>query len=476
MVYASGARSDESGPRSQDVEIEFAGPPPFSLVRWFSITSFVAIVVVGVSVTWFRVQNLTVNMLRRDAEVSRQFLESIAAAEKTTALLLPIGSRPSVEALAPFVDHLPTLPDLVRANFYAADRTILWSTDRQLIGKKFEANEELERAFGGENVVESGRVTADDNKEEHLGLSKKGLPGPGTRFVEAYLPLRDPNSRNVIAVVEIYKTPVSLFETIDSSIYVAWSYGAVAALLLYLVFFAIVRRGDLLMRAQRERLIEAETLTAVGEMAAAVAHSIRNPLASIRSAAELAREEDPRGLDECLKDIMNEADRIDGWVRELLQSARTTIAAPELIDLNVLLEELLQDSVAEMKRRHIDLTFQSAPHVHVRGDRAPLEHAIRAVVSNAIFSMPEGGKLHVESRIAAKRQVQIVVEDTGTGMPEHAIRRAFHPFFTTRPNGIGLGLSLARRVLERHAGDIVLDSKVGRGTKVVLSLPGRGTD
>jgi two-component system, NtrC family, sensor histidine kinase HydH len=70
--------------------------------------------------------------------------------------------------------------------------------------------------------------------------------------------------------------------------------------------------------------------------------------------------------------------------------------------------------------------------------------------------------------------VQIVVEDTGAGMPAHAVRRAFRPFFTTSPNGIGLGLSLAKRILERHAGKIFLESTMGRGTKVVLTLPGRG--
>jgi len=471
MASASNASSSDSGAKVEEGAIGSVAPRPFNLLRWFSIASLATILVVGTAVTWLLTRYLTAHMLMRDGEVSRDFLESIFAAEKTRDLLLPLAPRPSVEALAPFVDHLPTLPDLVRANLYASDRTVLWSTDQHLIGQKFAANAELERAFGGEIVVESGPVDA--FKAEHIGLREKA-PDPSSHFVEAYLPIRDEKSREVIAVVEIYKFPRALFDAIDQGVYIAWVSGAVGGLILFLAFFGIVRRGDVLMRTQHERLIEAETFTAVGEMAAAVAHSIRNPLASIRSAAELAREEDRRGVDECLNDIVSETDRLDGWVRELLLAARTTMIASEWVDLNHLIEEVLDGNAAEVRRRDIKLTFQPATLPHIRGGRAPLGHAVGAVVSNAIQSMPQGGQLRVESRLAEKGRVQIVVEDTGSGMPAHAVRRAFRPFFTTKPNGVGLGLALARRILERHAGSIVLESVLGRGTKVVLTIPAQG--
>ena len=474
MVSASDTGSDDVGTKTEDGAAGSFARRPFSLLRWFSIVSLAAIIIIGGAVTWFLTHYLTAHMLMRDAEVSRDFLESIVAAEKTRDLLLPFAPRPSADALAPFVDHLPTLPDLVRANLYAADRTVLWSTDKQLIDQRFEHNKELERALAGEIVVQSGRVAADEEKAEHIGLSEKAPRGQGKYFVEAYLPIRDRDNRTVLAVLEIYKLPRALFDAIDKGVYIAWVSSAVGGLLLYLAFFAIVRRGDLLVRAQRERLIEAETLTAIGEMAGAVAHNIRNPLASIRSAAELAREEDRRGVDECLKDIMNETDRLDGWVRELLTAARSTMATLELVDLNRLLQEVLQGNAAEVKRRDIELTFHPALLPHIRGSRAPIGHAVGAIVSNAIQSMPKGGRLRVESRLGEKGRVQIVVEDTGSGMPAHTVRRAFRPFFTTKPNGIGLGLSLAKRILERHAGSIVIESALGRGTRVVLSLPSQG--
>jgi signal transduction histidine kinase len=94
-------------------------------------------------------------------------------------------------------------------------------------------------------------------------------------------------------------------------------------------------------------------------------------------------------------------------------------------------------------------------------------------VSNAIEAMPQGGRLHVESR-PTDGAVQIAVEDTGGGMPRTVRRHVFRPRFTTKPQGVGLGLPLARRILERHAGRIDLESAEGEGTRVVLTLPAEG--
>src|SRR5207248_5546159 len=116
----------------------------------------------------------------------------------------------------------------------------------------------------------------------------------------------------------------------------------------------------------------------------------------------------------------------------------------ELLDLNALLQEILDGNATELRRRGIELTLRTAILPGVRGSRAPLGHAVGSVISNAMQSMPSGGRLRVESRLANNGRVQIVVEDTGKGIPAHTMRQAFRPFFTTKPNGVGLGLSLAR--------------------------------
>jgi len=444
---------------------------PFSLLRWFSILSFVAIVIVGIAVGLFLTRYLMAHMLMRDAEVSRDFIESILTTEKGRDYLTGHQPGAATSDLDPFIEHLPSLPDVVRANFYGGDRTVIWSSDKQLIGKRFDANDELDDALRGKIMVESGKIAADQRKAEHVGLLAKTARGEGDRFVEEYLPIRDEAGEGVIAVIELYKVPSDLFRSIDRGLQFVWVSVAVGGLLLYLAFFWIVRHADVLMRAQRERLVESETMTAVGELAAAIAHGIRNPLASIRSAAELAREEDRTGADECLQDIMTQADRLGGWVRELLAALRGSGLAVEQVDLNGVIHETLDGIAADLRRQGIELSLQEGSLPAIRGTRAPLAHALGSIITNAIQAMPQGGCLRVESRTTDKGTIEIAVEDTGVGMSPRIARSAFRPLFTTKPNGVGLGLTLARRIVERHAGRINLDSVTGRGTRVVVTLP-----
>ena len=447
---------------------------PFNLLRWFSIVSLVAIIMVGTVGAWILTRYLTRQMLLRDAEVSRAFLESIATTEKTRDYLQPFAPPPPPKALDLFVEHIPTLPDVVRANLYAYDRTVLWSTESEIIGRKFHANDELDRAFTGEIVIESGRLAVSQKKEEHIGLAEETAKTGFNYFVETYLPIRDESGEKVLAVLEIYKFPRALVAAIDEGVFLVWLTSAGSGLCLYLAFFGIVRRGDMLLREQRGRLIEAETLATIGEMAAAIAHSIRNPLASIRSAAELAREEDRGGIDECLRDIMSETDRLDSWVRTLLLASHGVSVNVEQLDLNDLVQEILDENAVEMRHRNIELVLYPGTLPQIRGNRAMLGHALGSVVSNAVQSICDRGKLNVETRRANYEKVQIIVEDTGSGIPATAARNIFRPFFTTKPNGIGLGIPLAKRIFDRHGGSITIESTEGRGTKVVMTLPLQG--
>src|SRR5262245_11437227 len=158
----------------------------------------------------------------------------------------------------------------------------------------------------------------------------------------------------------------------------------------------------MLMRAQRERLIEAETLTAMGEIAGAIAHGIRDPLAAIRSAAELAREEDRAGANECLQDLITHADPSGGWLRLLLAAAGGSGLTTEAVDLDGAIRESLEGATADLRRRGIELKLHEASLPSIRGSRVPLAHAFRSIISNAIEAMPQGGRLSVESRTTDK--------------------------------------------------------------------------
>jgi two-component system, NtrC family, sensor histidine kinase HydH len=458
LVGAGGAQSTSS-------------PQNFNLLRWFSLLSLLTILVTGTAMAAFLTRYLTDSMLRRDAEVTREFIESIVTAEDSFSSFEARQPNGTTDALDRFVRHLPTLPDVIGANLYAADQTVLWSSEKSIIGRRFDSNDELEEALQNEIVAESGVFTIQDGKPEHVWLTETFLRNIGERFVEAYLPIRDATGQRVVAVVEIYKLPKTLFRSIDNGVRLVWASAAIMGLVLYGSLFWIVRRANRIMHEQRERLVETETLSVIGEMAAAVAHSIRNPLASIRSAAELAHEEEGSALQQCLQNITSQTDRLDGWIRELLAASRGGAVPVEKVDLNGVIKESLDGVASELQRRGITLTVNVIPLPPVRGTRAPLAHAIRSIIANAVEAMPQGGHLRVEGRPTGEGQVEIAIADTGVGMPAGVAQRAFKPLFTTKPNGVGLGLALSRRIVERHAGWIDLDSREGRGTRVVLNLP-----
>lgn len=443
---------------------------PFNLLRWFSILSFVAIVVVVGGGAMLLTKYLVRNNLLREAIVSRDFLEGVLAVDVGADFFsLPPNER-DPSAFNPFVEHLKGLNGLVAAEIHRPDSVVIWSSDSQLLGG-IENMDQLRKALRGYVSVQWGSDVAAQELRLRDRLRDRAARD---RLVQFYLPIRGKTADDIIAVLELLVVPHALFDAINEDVRLT-AIGAVGSgLLLYLAFFWIIHRADRIIRLQRERLIETETLATVGEMAGAVAHSIRNPLASIRSAAELARDEDARGLRECLDDIIAQADRLSGWVQELLLAARGAVDFSEAVDINDVVHESLNGKMVEVGQRNIDVTFDETPLPLVSGSRAMLSHAILNVISNATEAMTTGGNLRIESRPRGPDHVTISIEDTGGGIPGHIEGKIFRPLFTTKPNGLGLGLALTKRIIERHSGKITVESRSGHGTRVELTLPVRG--
>ena len=136
------------------------------------------------------------------------------------------------------------------------------------------------------------------------------------------MPIFDVHGRRIVGVVELYKVPADLFETLAEGRRLIWLAAVVAAAFLYAALFWIVLRAQRIIEIQGDRLVESESLAVVGEMGSAVAHGLRNPLAAIRSSAELALESPlPDQARECAQDIVAQVDRLEGWVRQLLTPA-----------------------------------------------------------------------------------------------------------------------------------------------------------
>ena len=238
------------------------------------------------------------------------------------------------------------------------------------------------------------------------------------------------------------------------------------------------------LRANRERareMVRRERLSALGGLAAGIAHDVRNPLHSIgltlQHLTETARpESDERRaeFDRSLEIIRGEIRRLDQLVGNFLSFANGERSERVPIDLAELLGEIARLVQKEAERRGVELALdvdESMPPVPADGEA--LRSSILNLVLNSFEAMPDGGRLAITLRSEAGEAL-IEVADTGTGIPEEDQGRVFDFAYTTRENGSGLGLAMVHHcVVEEHGGRVSLESRVGEGTRVRLALPAR---
>ena len=233
------------------------------------------------------------------------------------------------------------------------------------------------------------------------------------------------------------------------------------------------------LQATQAQLVQSEKLASIGEMAAAVAHGLRNPLASLRAAAQLVRRHpDAPSSGEHLDAIVDEVDRLDRRITHLLSFSRPAPYRPMPERLDRLVEHLIPALAEPIRERRVQLEVHVPPDLpEVRVDPMQLEQALLELVSNALDAMPDGGRLRLDARAAdgaGESRVVIQIADTGAGIPAHILPSVCEPFFTTRADGTGLGLAIAKRYVEQNGGRLEIASAPGAGTTVRVTLPSRG--
>lgn len=234
--------------------------------------------------------------------------------------------------------------------------------------------------------------------------------------------------------------------------------------------------------AQREaeaRLIQAAKLAAVGEMAAGVAHELNNPLTTVVGFTELTLEELPvdSPLRADLDLVLKEARRARSVVRRLLDFARQGEANRVKADLNEIVDDVILLTKHLMFTNHVQPAIrlgENLPWVSV--DRNQIKQVVINLVNNALYAMPEGGSLQVETSTSARFNrgwVTLSVRDTGVGISAEHLQRIFEPFFTTRGDrgGTGLGLSVTYGIVTDHGGMIEVESQVSAGSSFTVWLP-----
>lgn len=241
---------------------------------------------------------------------------------------------------------------------------------------------------------------------------------------------------------------------------------------------ASINRMARSLKEIQERLLQAERVAAAGELSAYIAHNIRNPLASIRSSAQAALNasqvsEEVR-ID--LTSVIETVDHLGQWVHHFLFALKPITATLTPSDPNRVVEQALDVVRPMIEQKRITIELSATPELPVIPlDERYLEQAFVALLTNACDATPQGGKIRIASRLIREGDgpAGIVIElaDNGGGIPAEMLQRLFTPYMTTKRDGVGLGLTMARKIISAHGGSLALSNRPEGGTTVNIHLP-----
>lgn len=238
------------------------------------------------------------------------------------------------------------------------------------------------------------------------------------------------------------------------------------------------------LQRAHEHVLHVEKMASIGKMAAVVAHEVNNPLSGILTYAKLLRKWVSSGQTEhgkheeamqCLELIASESRRCGDLIKNLLTLSRSAPMNVQSTDLNAVVDRSLMLVRHQLELGGVELQVDLAQDLPlVQCDPAQIEQVLIALTMNAKDAMPRGGNLWLETRLSSdEREIEIKVRDDGTGIAPDVLPQIFEPFLTTKESGhgVGLGLAIARGIVERHSGRIDVQSEVGRGTTFKVTLP-----
>ncbi|NTU58811.1 MAG: sensor histidine kinase [Chlorobiaceae bacterium] len=235
------------------------------------------------------------------------------------------------------------------------------------------------------------------------------------------------------------------------------------------------------LRAQSERIItieeqlrRSERLSTMGEFAAVLAHEIRNPLGSIRGTAEILKDDyrpgDPKY--EFIEIQIRETERLNRVVEEFLHMVKPQPSDIQPCNVQDELETIVTLVSGDAGKRQIELVLQPSPQpVIIRAEGEKLRQAFLNIVLNALQATPPGGRVMISTSVTGNGFCEIGFRDSGSGISADDLNRIYEPFFTTKQDGTGLGLSITRKIVESHKGTMRIESRQGKGTTVIISLP-----
>jgi two-component system, NtrC family, sensor histidine kinase HydH len=469
------------------MEIKLETVKPFRLVKYFFLSSFIVMLIFAVSLTLLITQRSKEALLKKTEAFALLLAENLNHQAFFNFILPMALQRKEVRLRDP--KQFKQLDLIIRntiysfkiekVNMYDPRNTVAYSTDQSLVGKKALGGTDFKKAMAGKF---SSRFVSEE-------AFLKIFPGPGipTRKLITTIPFRveptsQPNSQ-ILGVFEITQDISKDYEGIiwDQYLMVLISIGLMS--LMYLILLFIVKRGEVIIERRAEekkrlldKLHQSERMATLGEMIASVSHEIKNPLGIIRSTADLLEKKvvqfDPQN--QFASVIREEANRLNRIVTEFLDFARPQIPRINPVRIETILEKNLRFLEPELVRHSIAIQRDFVPESPtIQVDQDLLYRAFLNILLNAIQAMPQGGTIWIRVRYDTQG-VGIEFKDSGSGLSQETLTKAFKPFYTTKEKGSGLGLAIVKNIIEAHKGTIQMVNSETGGTSVHITLPWEG--
>jgi len=376
---------------------------------------------------------------------------------------------------------LENLSDVVLIKVFDRNRTIIWSDKPKLIGKKLTRHQEdLSRAINGE-------VRATFNEPKHALYPEEELPK--FSLIEFYVPFRlgEPSAsdKTTNGVVALYRSPDKLNRTIWHGLLLLWAVTWVGGVLLFIALYKLfltVYHGQREAESQlsklsteHERIIHIEKLSAMGQLVSEIAHQLNNPLVGVINLTELAEREvnDPQRVKELLREVRQAGGHCRDFVQKMLLLNKVARYEPQRTDMIGLVRETItffQQSLGNEPA--VTLEAPETP-VMLELDPVLIRHALFNLIHNAAEAAPMG-TVAVSLALDSQHGVlgyRLTVTDSGPGLKPEVMAKIFTPFFTTRPSGTGLGLSVAQHIAALHGGSIHAENRPEGGACFTIWLP-----
>ncbi len=230
-------------------------------------------------------------------------------------------------------------------------------------------------------------------------------------------------------------------------------------------------------RELREKLRKAEHLAGIGQVAQNIAHEIKNPLNFISLSIDHMKERfkpcdenEAKNFESLVLNMKNEIHRLSRFAESFLHYGKPIELNLRKANIGKIIDEVLELVSAKARQENISISKEDGTLPELSVDPEFIKTCIYNIVINSFEAMPDGGKLTIRTE-QTNSKFRLTVEDTGVGVSEDKLRKIFEPFFTTKGKGLGLGLSLTKKIIEQHGGKIMFESKVGKGSTVTISLP-----